>query len=109
MKIILTILSMVVCGLSFVNPAMAVDVEAGGKVFMNNCAGCHNNGLNHIAPEKTLKKPALEKNGKFSEKAIIAQVTNGKSPMPAFGKQLSATDIENVAAFVLKQANTDWK
>jgi cytochrome c6 len=45
----------------------------------------------------------------LSEKAIINQVTNGKSPMPAFGSQLSASDIENVAAFVLKQANADWK
>lgn len=109
MKTILTILSAVLAGLSLANSALAADAEAGKKIFMSRCVSCHNNGMNVIAPEKTLKKSALEKNGMFSEKAIINQVTNGKSPMPAFGNQLSASDIENVAAYVLEQATADWK
>jgi cytochrome c6 len=109
MKTRLTILSAVLAGLSLANSVLAADAEAGRKIFLNSCSGCHNNGMNMLAPEKTLKKSALEKNGMFSEKAIINQVTNGKSPMPAFGSQLSADDIENVAAYVLKQANADWK
>jgi cytochrome c6 len=109
MKTILILLSMAVVGFSSANSALAADAEAGEKIFLSNCAGCHNNGMNVMVPEKTLKKSALEKNGKYSEKAIISQVTNGKSPMPAFGKVLSASDIENVAAFVMKQANSDWK
>ena len=109
MKIMLTFLITVIASLSITNSALAADSNAGEKIFMNTCVSCHNKGLNVIAPENTLKKEALEKNGMYSEKAIIQQVTNGKSPMPAFGKQLSASDIENVAAFVMKQANADWK
>jgi cytochrome c6 len=109
MKIFLTLLGGVILGLNFAVTAQASDADAGKKVFTENCVHCHGNGLNAISPEKTLKKPALEKNGMYSEKAIINQVTNGKSPMPAFGGQLSASDIENVAAYVLKQANADWK
>jgi cytochrome c6 len=98
-----------IVGLSFCHFAIAANADAGEKIFMNNCVSCHNKGMNVISTEKTLKKSSLEKNGMLSEKAIINQVTNGKSPMPAFGSQLSASDIENVAAFVLKQANADWK
>jgi cytochrome c6 len=109
MKTILTLSGTALLGLCIANSALAADAEAGKKIFMNTCISCHNNGMNVIAPEKTLKKSALEKNGMYSVKAIINQVTNGKSPMPAFGKQLSAADIENVAAYVLKQADSGWK
>ncbi len=109
MKTLLTLLGTVIVGFSFSHLAIAGNVDAGEKIFTSTCVGCHNKGLNVISPEKTLKKSDLEKNGKYSEKAIIDQVTNGKSPMPAFGKILSASDIENVAAFVLKKANADWK
>lgn len=87
----------------------SADVEAGKKIFMNNCSACHSNGLNAIMPEKTLKKAALEKNGMFSEQAIMIQVKNGKSPMPGFEKTLTPSDIENVASYVMKMANSDWK
>ncbi|NOT11278.1 MAG: c-type cytochrome [Methylococcaceae bacterium] len=109
MKTILTIIGTAVVGLSIYTPALAADAAAGKKIFMNSCVGCHNKGLNVIAPTKTLKKSDLEKNGMYSVKAIINQVTNGKSPMPAFASQLSSSDIENVAEFVLQQANADWK
>jgi cytochrome c6 len=45
----------------------------------------------------------------YSAEAIIAQVTNGKGAMPAFGKKLKADQIEDVAAYVLEQADKDWK
>lgn len=109
MKTIVSLSGTVLLGLCLTNSVLAADAEAGKKVFMNTCIGCHNNGLNVIAPEKTLKKADLEKNAMYSDKAIINQVTQGKNPMPAFGKQLSASDIENVAAYVLKQADSGWK
>jgi cytochrome c6 len=109
MKTLVTLSATTLLGLCFANSALAADAEAGKKIFMNNCTGCHNNGMNVIVPEKTLKKADLEKNTMYSDKAIINQVTQGKSPMPAFGSQLSASDIENVAAYVLKQADSGWK
>ncbi|NJK29183.1 MAG: c-type cytochrome [Acaryochloris sp. SU_5_25] len=86
-------------------PALAADAGAGAGVFNANCAACHAGGNNVVQPEKTLKKAALEQFGMFSADAIITQVTNGKGGMPAFGSSLSSTDIENVAAYVLGQAD----
>ncbi|MHC5721849.1 MAG: c-type cytochrome, partial [Nostoc sp.] len=40
---------------------------------------------------------------------IIAQVTKGKNAMPAFGKRLKPNQIQDVAAYVLSQADKDWK
>jgi len=34
----------------------------------------------------------------------VTQVTNGKNAMPAFGGRLSDDDIQNVAAYVIDQA-----
>ncbi|MCX5963071.1 MAG: c-type cytochrome [Cyanobacteria bacterium] len=94
--------------LSFTMPAYATDAEAGGKVFAANCAACHARGRNAVNPAKTLQKAALEKYKMYSEAAIITQVTNGKNAMPAFGKKLQSEQIENVAAYILAQADKNW-
>ena len=57
---------------------------------------------------KTLKKEALEKYGMYSIAAITTQVTNGKNGMPAFGKKLNATQIEDIANYVLDQSANGW-
>jgi cytochrome c6 len=41
--------------------------------------------------------------------AIIAQVMNGKAAMPKFLGQISPTEIQDVAAYVLDQAAKGWK
>ncbi len=43
-----------------------------------------------------------------SAEAIIAQVTNGKNAMPAFKARLKPEQIEDVAAYVLGQADKSW-
>ncbi len=84
---------------AFSNPALAGDAVSGAKVFSANCASCHAGGKNLVQAAKNLKKlEALEKYGLYSAEAIIAQVTNGKNAMPAFGKRLKADQIENVAS-----------
>jgi cytochrome c6 len=93
---------------AFSSPAFAGDAVSGAKVFSANCASCHAGGKNLVQAAKNLKKEALEKYGLYSAEAIIAQVTNGKNAMPAFGKRLKADQIENVAAYVLSQADKDW-
>jgi cytochrome c6 len=45
----------------------------------------------------------------YSLEAIMTQVKNGKNVMPAFGKKLKPVDIENVATYVLAQADSGWK
>jgi cytochrome c6 len=45
----------------------------------------------------------------YSAEKIIAQVTKGKGAMPAFKGRLKPEQIENVAAYVLQQADNGWK
>nr|YP_010335941.1 cytochrome c553 [Tsunamia transpacifica]QUE27832.1 PetJ [Tsunamia transpacifica]UNJ14347.1 cytochrome c553 [Tsunamia transpacifica] len=88
--------------------AMAADIEHGEQIFTANCAACHAGGNNVIMPDKTLKKEVLEENSMKSVDAITTQVNNGKNSMPAFGGRLSSEDIEDVANYVLSQADKGW-
>nr|YP_009315060.1 Cytochrome c553 [Titanophycus setchellii]SCW23515.1 Cytochrome c553 [Titanophycus setchellii] len=88
--------------------ATAADIAAGEQIFNANCAACHAGGNNAIITEKTLKKDVLEAYSMNSVDAITTQVTNGKGAMPAFGGRLEAEDIDNVANYVLSQAEQGW-
>ena len=103
------LLSVAIFSFAFSSPALAADAASGSKIFSANCASCHAGGRNLVNAAKTLKKADLQKYGMYSAEAIIAQVTNGKGAMPAFGKKLKAEQIENVASYVLEQADKDWK
>lgn len=94
---------------SFTPSALAGDAAKGAKIFSANCAACHIGGGNVVNGRKTLKKSALEKYGKYSEEAIIGQVTNGKAAMPTFKGKLTPEQIADVAAYVLAKADKDWK
>ncbi|NJM45464.1 MAG: c-type cytochrome [Alkalinema sp. RU_4_3] len=89
-------------------PAYAGDADAGKTVFAANCAACHMGGRNAVNPQKTLQKDDLVQYGMYDATAIITQVTNGKGAMPAFSTKLDATQIENVAAYVLSKADDGW-
>lgn len=102
------LLAIAVFTLAFGRPALAGDAAKGAKVFSANCAACHMGGNNVIMATKTLKKEALEKYGMNSLEAITTQVTKGKNAMPAFAGRLSAEQIEDVATYVLGQAEKGW-
>ena len=108
MKTILSVVALTL--ISFAGSVMAADAEKGQEVFNANCGTCHSGGKNLIASGKSLSKEDLATNKVNSAEAIINLVTNGKAPMPAFGKlgTISAADIENVAAYVLKKADGGW-
>jgi cytochrome c6 len=95
--------------LNFSQTALAADLEAGAKLFKANCVSCHLNGGNTVQKDKTLKLEALQANNMYSLEAIMTQVKNGKNVMPAFGKKLKPAEIENVASYVLAQADNGWK
>ncbi|BAY16572.1 cytochrome c class I [Anabaenopsis circularis NIES-21] len=103
------LLGIAIFTLAFSSPALAADTANGAKVFSANCASCHAGGKNLVNAQKTLKKEDLEKYGMNSAEAIIAQVTNGKNAMPAFKGRLKPDQIEDVAAYVLEQADKSWK
>ena len=82
-------------------------VERG--VFQGNCAACHIGGRNNLNKKKTLSKSDLEKYDMFDTDKSIYQVTNGKNQMPAFNARLKPQQIEDVAAYVMAQAESGWK
>jgi cytochrome c6 len=104
----MTIVTVFAAMLTFAMPSYAGDAAAGKTIFSANCAACHAGGRNAVNPAKTLQKADLEKYGMYSEAAIVTQVTNGKGAMPAFGKKLTAENIENVASYVLSKADDGW-
>ena len=108
MKSILSVVALTF--ISFASSTMAADAEKGKEVFSKNCTTCHSGGRNVMAMGKSLSKEDLETNKMNSDSAIIELVTNGKPPMPAFGKlgTINTADIENVAAYVLKKADAGW-
>lgn len=107
-KFIATVLTVIAAVMFISTPAYAGDAAAGKQIFSANCAACHAGGRNAVNPQKTLQKADLEQYGMYDAAAIITQVTNGKNAMPAFGAKLSGEQIENVAAYVLAQADNGW-
>jgi cytochrome c6 len=94
---------------NFSHPALAADTINGAKIFDVNCAGCHINGGNIVRRGKTLKKKALKNNKMDSIDAIANIVTNGKNNMSAYKDRLSEQQIQDVAAYVLEQAENNWR
>ncbi|WP_066344456.1 cytochrome c6 PetJ [Geminocystis sp. NIES-3708] len=108
-KIISLILLLItVATFSFSSPALA-DAANGAAIFSANCASCHMGGKNVVNAAKTLQKADLEKYEMYSLESIKTQVTKGKGAMPSFSGRLTAEQIEDVATYVLSQADNGWK
>jgi cytochrome c6 len=108
--ITIIVLAIAVCLIAIPRPALADanTLAQGAKVFNANCAACHMGGGNVVSANKTLKQDALQQNGLDTEAAIIAQVTKGKSAMPAFLGRLTDDQIQAVAAYVLDKSAKGW-
>ena len=81
----------------------------GENLFKLNCAVCHAGGNNIIIPEKNLKKETLEENGMNTIQAITYQIINGKNGMPAFGGRLKEEEIQEIAKYILEQAEKNFE
>lgn len=106
LSLILLLITLV--SFSFSNEALAGDISQGATIFSANCASCHMGGRNVVNSAKTLQKEDLEKYDMYSLDKIISQVTNGKAAMPSFSGRLTAAQIEDVASYVLAQAEKGW-
>ncbi|HIK37559.1 MAG: c-type cytochrome [Geminocystis sp.] len=100
-----------ICSISLanINPAWAANLANGAAVFSANCAACHMGGKNVVNAAKTLQKEDLQKYDMYDIDKIKYQIIHGKAAMPAFGGRLTAEQIEDVAAYVLAQADKGWK
>ncbi|MEA5552855.1 c-type cytochrome [Anabaena cylindrica UHCC 0172] len=107
--LILTLITMSLWTSILILPANAVDTTNGAEIFSVHCAGCHINGGNIIRRGKNLKKNALKKYSMDSLEAITNIVTNGKNNMSAYQDRLTTEEIQNVATYVLEQAEKDWR
>lgn len=110
----LAIILLLVVGLTLISPlnyptALAFNLDAGEEVFQSNCAGCHKGGGNIMRWWKNLKLKTLKKNKLGSEEAIANLVANGKGIMSAYKDRLTEEEINNVSAYVLKQAQKNWR
>ena len=79
-------------------PVGAGDPVAGASVFVTaGCGGCHTlaeaEAAGSIGPNLDESQPPFE--------LVVDRVTNGAGAMPAFSGQLSPTDIDDVAAYVV--------
>jgi cytochrome c6 len=105
----LVLLLITVATFSFSSPALAGDAQKGAAIFSANCASCHMGGKNVVNPLKTLQKADLEKYEMYDLDKIKTQILNGRAAMPSFGKNLTGEKIEDVATYVLSQADKGWK
>lgn len=110
MRKLLTVLLLTFSVLTaFSIPTLAADTANGAKIFSVQCAGCHLNGGNIIRRGKNLKLKALKRNGMDNVEAIASIVANGKNNMSAYKDRLTAQEIQAVSAYVLEQAEKDWR
>jgi alcohol dehydrogenase (cytochrome c) len=89
-------------GSSSAGKSTAVSLTAGRSVFEQNCASCHTlaaaGSSGTVGPNLDQLKP--------SDALVTHQVINGGGGMPAFGGQLSKTQIAAVAKYVSTVAGT---
>ena len=80
-------------------PATAAP-ERGKELYERHCAACHGaEGKGGIGPDLT---DAEYRYGRSTE-AVSESIRNGRPDgMPAFGNQLSAGEVESLAAFILQ-------
>ena len=87
----------------------------GAVIFETKCVACHEGGGNVLQRGKTLFPAALAANGYATEDAIASLLVNGKGQMPKYQgaipsvSKLTDEEIREVAAFVLQQAEAEWK
>jgi cytochrome c6 len=77
-------------------------------LFDLHCAGCHPNGGNIIRRGKTLKAQALKRYGYVDAPEISTLIRQGKGNMSAFVDRLSSAEIDQLASYVLAQAQQGW-
>jgi cytochrome c6 len=101
------LLGVFVCGQPL---ALASELNsAGTRLFEVHCAGCHANGGNIVRRGKTLKLPALKRNGVETPEAIAQLIANGKGNMSAYRDRLTSDEISELARYVLDRASSNWQ
>ncbi|MBI5627874.1 MAG: cytochrome c, partial [Candidatus Rokubacteria bacterium] len=78
--------------LALASTAAAADLELGKQVYAKKCAACHGaDGRGNAKMAETLKVniPDLSGSAGKSDAEMLKVLSEGKKPMPGFGKSLS--------------------
>ncbi len=88
--------------LAFVSTAGAADLELGKQVYAKKCASCHGadgKGNAKVAGMLKVNIPDLAGSSGKSDVDLLKLLSDGKKPMPAFGKSLSKDEMDAVLAY----------
>ncbi len=88
--------------------AFALDSQAGEKLFLEHCSGCHVNGSNIIRRRKTLQLEALKRNGIDNPEAIARIAREGIGIMSGYEEVLGIGGDQLVGIWIWKQAQNAW-
>lgn len=105
MQYIRSTLAAGIAAMALTQPVSAADLKDGANSFKANCSECHAKGGNVVQRSKTLKKVDLEKNDRYSQGAITELLKKGVGACPSFARKLPSNRIENIAAYVMDQAD----
>lgn len=83
--------------------AKAVSTAKGKDTYDAKCAMCHaKDGSGNVPMGKSLRVNDLRSKAvqRKTDKELADIISNGKSPMPGYGSQLSKTEIDDVVAYI---------
>lgn len=96
-----------------IEPVLSAEISRGHAIFNAECASCHVGGGNILVENKTLQTSAMKKYLENYDTdpvgAIVNQIWNGKSAMPAFKNKLTKEEILEVGLYVFQMAETDGR
>ena len=90
------------------NKVFALNENVGEHLFIENCAGCHINGVNIIRRNKTLRMKDLKRSGLDSKEKIAKIAREGIGIMDGYEEVLGKKGDQLVANWILKQAQKAW-
>ena len=96
-------ISLVLMTATFLLARSPADQGAGAATFKAKCVVCHgsdgsgNTPMGQKMKIRDLRSPDVQKQ---SDDELTAIITNGKPPMPAYGKSLGAADIRQLVAYI---------
>jgi mono/diheme cytochrome c family protein len=88
---------------AFTSAGPAGNPSSGADTFKAKCAMCHgpdgsgNTPMGQKMKVHDLRSPEVQKQ---TDDELAAIITNGKPPMPAYGKTLAAGDIQQLVAYI---------
>ena len=98
----LSLVAVVLGAFALASTAAAADLELGKKIYAQKCAGCHGpDGKGNAKMAETLKVkiPELAVSAAKTDSELLKAISEGKKPMPSFGKSLNKNELDAVVHY----------